>query len=265
MLALALLVVSALPPADEVPSFALQKPEYKSGEPIFRFNGKDLDGFYTFLKGSKYEDPKGVFRVEEGVIRVSGEEFGGFATKESFGDYHLVVEWKWGDETFEPRKTASRDSGILLHCVGEDGAVGGQWLESIECQIIEGGTGDILMVAGAGKPAMTFEVREGADGQPYWEKGGQTIRKDSGRVNWWGRDPAWRDVLGYRGPRDVEKPVGEWNRMDVYCVGDRIINVVNGYVVNEGTKSTHTRGKIQFQSEGAEIHFRKIEVRPIAK
>ena len=35
-----------------------------------------------------------------------------------------------------------------------DGAVGGQWLESIECQIIEGGTGDILMVAGAGKPAM---------------------------------------------------------------------------------------------------------------
>lgn len=256
---------STNPDEKDVPAFARIRPALKSGEPVFAFNGKDLDGFYTFLKESKYEDPRQVFRVEDGMIRVSGEEFGGFATKEAFRDYHLVVEWKWGDETFEPRARHARDSGILLHCVGPDGAVGGQWMESVECQIIEGGCGDILLVAGLNKPEMSFEVREGVDGQPYFEKGGKKIRRDSGRVNWWGRDPAWKDTLGYRGPRDVENPAGEWNRMEVYCDGDRVINVVNGYVVNEGTASSHTAGKIQFQSEGAEIFFRKIEIRPIVR
>ena len=53
--------------------------------------------------------------------------------------------------------------------------------------------------------------------------------------------------------------------MEVICDGDTITNIVNGYVVNVGTKSSLTMGKIQFQSEGAEIHFRKIEVRPLVK
>ena len=72
-------------------------------------------------------------------------------------------------------------------------------------------------------------------------------------------------MLGFRGKRDVEKPAGEWNRMEVICDGDPITNIVNGYVVNVGTKSSLTRGKIMFQSEGAEILFRKIEVRPLIR
>ena len=65
--------------------------------------------------------------------------------------------------------------------------------------------------------------------------------------------------------RHVEKPAGAWNRMEVVCDGDTITNIVNGFVVNRGTGSSHTEGKIQFQSEGAEIFFRKIEVRPLRK
>ena len=65
--------------------------------------------------------------------------------------------------------------------------------------------------------------------------------------------------------RDVEKPAGEWNRMEVICDGDTITNIVNGYVVNVGTRSSLTKGKILFQSEGAEIFFRTIEVRPLIK
>ena len=53
--------------------------------------------------------------------------------------------------------------------------------------------------------------------------------------------------------------------MEVICDGDTITNIVNGNVVNVGTKSSLTEGKIQFQSEGAEIFFRKIEVRPLLK
>src|SRR6185437_14478864 len=189
----------------------------------------------------------------------------GFATKDEFADYHLVVEWKWGEKTSGGRKDKARDSGILLHCVGPDGAAGGHWMESIECQIIEGGCGDLLMVAGKSRPRLSCEVRVGSDKQLYYEKGGMIVTRDGGRYNWWGRDPRWKDRVDFRGARDVEKPHGEWNRMEVVCDGATITNIVNGYVVNVGTSSSLTKGKIQFQSEGAEIVFRKIEVRPLVK
>jgi hypothetical protein len=261
------LTVPMLAGADDekIPEFARDRPKVEAGEPVLRFNGKDLSGFYTYLREHKYEDPNKVFTVEDGMIRVSGEEFGGFATKDEYSDYDLVVEWKWGDETFPPREDKSRDSGILLHCVGPDGAAGGQWMESQECQIIEGGCGDLLMVGGQGKPSLTVETRVGPDKQLYFQPGGEAVTRDAGRFNWWGRDPKWEDVLGFRGGRDVEKAAGEWNTMEVICDGDTITNLVNGYVVNRGTKSSLTKGKILFQSEGAEIFFRKIEVRPLKK
>jgi hypothetical protein len=249
----------------EVPAFARLRPEVRTGEPILQFNGKDLTGFYTYTKRHRYEDPQKVFTVQDGMVRVSGEDFGGLATSGNFSHYHLVVEWKWGEKTWAPRVDRARDSGILLHCVGPDGAAGGQWMESIECQVIEGGCGDFIMVGGKGRPRLTCETRIGPDKQLYYEKGGEEVTRDNGRYNWWGRDPAWKDTLGFRGARDVENPAGQWNRMEVICDGDTITNIVNGYVVNVGTKSSLTEGKILFQSEGAEIFFRKIEIRPLLK
>ncbi|MFO0950917.1 MAG: DUF1080 domain-containing protein [Isosphaeraceae bacterium] len=263
-LALALLAPAAHAQND-VPSFARDVPVVKTGEPVLSFNGKDLTGFYVYTHNNKYQDPDKVFTVQDGVIRVSGQDYGAVTTGGNFSNYHLVTEWRWGEKTWAPRKDKTRDSGILLHCVGLDGVAGGQWMESQECQIIEGGSGDFIMVGGKNKPSLTCETRVGPDKQLYYEKGGTPVTRNSGRYNWWGRDPNWKDVLGYRGPRDVEKPVGEWNRMEVICDGDTITNILNGYVVNVGTKSSHTEGKIQFQSEGAEILFRKIEIRPLLK
>jgi hypothetical protein len=128
--------------AQEPPLFARELPRIKSGEPIFAFNRKDLTGFYTYLREHKYDDPARVFTVSDGVINISGEEFGGLTTTEEFHDYHLIAEWKWGERTWGSRQQKARDSGILLHCVGPDGAAGGNWMQSQECQIIEGGCGD---------------------------------------------------------------------------------------------------------------------------
>jgi Domain of Unknown Function (DUF1080) len=260
---LAGLPFTGLADSPEIPAFAREIPKTPSGDPVLVFNGKDLTGFYVYTKGHGYDDPLKVFTVHDGMIHVSGQEWGGVATCGNFGDYHLVVEWKWGEKTWGSRAKATRDSGILLHCVGPDGAAGGQWMESIECQVIEGGCGDFIMVGGRAKPSLTCEVRTGPDKQLYYEKGAKPVTRDSGRYNWWGRDPAWKDVLGFRGKNDVEKPAGEWNRMEVVCDGDSITNIVNGFVVNVGTKSSLAQGKIQFQSEGAEIFFRKIEIRPL--
>ena len=187
MIAACLVFVGADTPAPAVPDFAKRLPEFKSGEPVFAFNGKDLDGWYTFLHDEKYEDPNKVFSVQDGMLRISGQGFGGITTKQTFKDYHLVTEWKWGEKTWDvpnPKKegaffrraTAARDAGILVHGVGEDGAYGGHWLESIEVQLIEGGVGDFIIVAGKAAPSLTVEAR--VDGkQIYFEPGGQAGRE----------------------------------------------------------------------------------------
>ena len=247
------------------PAYSKELPKVRSGEPVLSFNGKDLTGFYSYTHNNKFEDPKQVFTVKDGLLVISGEDFGAVTTKGVYKNYHLVTEWRWGPRTFAPRKDKSRDSGILLHCVGEDGAVGGHWMESQECQIIEGGCGDFIMVAGKNKPSLNCVIRKSGSAMIFDPEKGKDETHNSGRYDWWGRDPKWKDVLGFRGERDVEAPFGEWNRIEVVCDGDTITNIVNGYVVNIGTKSSHTEGKLQFQSEGAEIQFRKIEIRPLIK
>jgi hypothetical protein len=247
------------------PSFARELPTIEAGTPILAFNGKNLTGFYVYTRDHGYDDPNRIVTVIDGLIRISGQELGGLVTCGNFGDYHLVAEWKWGEKTWPPREANARDSGILLHCVGPDGAAGSGWMESIECQIIEGGCGDFILVPGRSKPRLTCETRVGPDRQLYFEKGGNPVARDSGRYNWWGRDPGWKDALGFRDRWGIEKPPGEWNRMEVVCDGDSITNILNGHVVNVGTKSSLTEGKILFQSEGAEILFRTIEVRPLRK
>ncbi|HEU0120770.1 MAG TPA: DUF1080 domain-containing protein [Bryobacteraceae bacterium] len=229
------------------------------------FNGKNLDGWYTWLKTKHYEDPDHVFSVKDGAIRISGTEWGGLATSKSYKDYHLVVEWRWGGPAYDARATKARDSGVMLHARGKDGAYNGVWLESIEAQIIEGGTGDFLMVGVENKPSMTVDTRTGPDKQHYWQKGGTPVTKNAGRFNWYARDVQWKDELNYRGPQDVEKPVGQWNRYELICDGATIKAILNGVLVNEGYNASFTSGKIQFESEGAEFWVRKVELLPLKK
>jgi hypothetical protein len=241
-------------------------------ETIHIFNGKDLTNFYTYLGApksgakpyGKNNDPEKVFTVHDGMIHVSGKVYGGLITEKEYENYHLIVDFKWGKQTWPPRKDRARDSGVLVHCVGADGAYGGIWMESIEYQMIEGGTGDLILVGGANKPSLTVEA-EKRDGQYYYKAGAIPVTMNTGRFNWYGRDPNWKDVKGFRGRHDVEKPVGQWNTLEAICDGDKITNILNAKVVNVGTKSTHTKGKILFQSEGAEVFFRKVDLKPLKK
>ena len=244
---------------------------------IHLFNGKDLTNFYTWLVDYKYTDPNRVFTVDtiDGVpaIRVSGRHYGAFVTKEEFSNYHLVAEYSWGSATWGGRKKATKDSGILLHCQGPDGNTGkdfnGPWMLSQECQIIEGGVGDFILVGGhttGGElivPKLTCRTTKDRDNETVYDPKGEPKEFQGGRINWWGRDPDWADVIGFRGKRDVETAGSGWTRVEVICKGDSITNIVNGHVVNHGTKSSLTKGKIIFQSEGAELYFRKIQVTPL--
>ncbi len=254
-------------------------PALAQAKTIQLFNGKDLTNFYTWLVNYKTEDPEHVFTVVDAVdgapaIRVSGKHYGAFITREEFSNYRLVTEFRWGLATWGGRKDKTKDSGILLHCQGPDGNtskdLNGPWMLSQECQIIEGGTGDFILVAGHDKdgnrivPKLTCKAGKDRDGEPIYDpQNGKLTEFQGARINWWGRDPDWEDRLGFRGKQDVESPDGQWTRVEVVCDGDKITNIVNGKVVNEGMNSSLTRGKIIFQSEGAEIYFRKIELTPL--
>ena len=240
------------------------------------FNGRDLSSFESWLPGTGRSDPDKVFTVVDNIdgapaIRSSGQHFGGLITREKYRDYKLVVEFRWGAVTWKPRIDRARDNGILLHCQGEPGNASktfdSPWIQSVEFQIIEGGTGDIILVGGFDPATTAFIPTELTvavmPGTKYWNPAGTPTRFNKSRINWEHRDPAWKDVLGVRGPKDVEKPVGEWNRLEAICQGGNVIYFVNGVKVNEGTDGSLTEGRLLFQSEGAEIFFRRIELHPL--
>lgn len=234
----------------------------KSGKTGIRlFNGHDLDGWYTYIKErGKNSDPLNVFTITKGMIRISGEEFGCITTNNEFENYKLTVKFKWGDQTYSPRTDKARDSGILLHSNGEDGASSGTWMYSIECQIIEGGTGDFIVVGDGSKNySITSPVAAEKQGSSFvFRTGGNKATINSGRINWSGRDPEWKDVKDFRGRNDIEKPAGKWNLIECVVNGNEIHIYLNGVLVNQAFDVKPQKGKIQIQSEGAEIFFKKI-------
>jgi hypothetical protein len=230
------------------------------------FNGKNLDGWYTFLQNrGRDNDPKRVFTVHDGLIHISGEEWGCITTKEEYGNYKLVIEFKWGTQTYVPRIDNARDNGVLIHSTGVDGGASGIWMHSIESNIIEGGMGDLLVVGdGSDKFALTSTVAPKKPGSGnVFKPGGESLTIHEGRIDWFARDPNWKDVKGFRGKNDIEKPVGEWNRMECIAEGDKISIILNGTLVSQAQNVKPSKGRIQIQSEGAEIFYRRIDLTPL--
>jgi hypothetical protein len=243
------------------------------------FNEKDLNGWETYL-GPRYDtilkkretipiglniDPAKVFDVVkmdgEKVLRISGENFGGISTTSEFENYHLQLQFKWGQLKWAPRKTGKRDSGLLYHAVGPHGADGGNWMRSHEFQIEEGDCGDYWACAGA-----VFDVKAKQN-----EKNLYLYSKDGDLFTFSTASKTGRRCIKYP---DTEKPSGEWNTIDLYCFGNTSIHMINGVVnmilynsrqIEGSTEIPLTKGKIQIQSEGAEIFYRNIRICSIKK
>ena len=242
------------------------------------FDGKSLSNFDTWLVDHHESDPERVFSVVDQIdgapaIRISGQFWGGLLTKQAYRDYRLIIEFRWGGATWGQRKDRTRDSGVLIHAQGRPGNTGkdfnGPWLRSLEFQIIEGGVGDFISVAGFTetgeqiRPSMTFRVRKDRDGEDVYDPKGEPKVVSSGRVNWWGRSEDWQDRLGFRGPQDVDSPGLEWTRLEAIVEKGNLRYFVNGKLVNEGTDASLIDGKIMIQSEGAEIYVRRVDLEPL--
>jgi hypothetical protein len=248
------------------------------------FNGRDLDGWETLLGPPKSgdaplgrnHDPLRVFTVVQedsaAAIRVSGEVWGALVSRAEYENYHLHAQFKWGTHKWPPRQDSVRDSGILYHCVGTPDPRTG-WMRSFECQIEEHDCGDFWSVRGATAEVetrrmdLTDELRRQFD---IW------CRRNEGHyapyAYWPGGSRRRIDKDGLMKSADGEKPTGQWNDVDIYCLGDKSIHVINGVTnmvllqLSQPDEHNHliplTRGRIQLQSEGAEIFFRNVAVQP---
>lgn len=258
-----------------------QKSEFRA-----LFNGQDLEGWETYIgiPGASVEmpglerdstgnydepvglnkDPLNIFQVviEDGkpAVRVSGQVNGALATKEEFENYHFRMQVKWGEKKWYDRDDALRNSGLLYHGTGDYGAGLGVWRQSHECQVMETMFGDSYRM-GDTFCSIRASVPEG---------GGRYIYDPDATPVEFGEGKQGGKICSKN--KTNEKPLGEWNTVEIICVGTKSIHIINGVVnmVNEdshlmvnGQKQPLSKGNIQLQSEGAEVFFRNMEIRSI--
>lgn len=256
----------------------------KAGETgtVSLFNGKDFSGWYTWIarpdssvevpgmvrdaKGHYTEpiglnkDPMGVFSVveEDGApaIRISGQIMGILVTDKEYENYHLKLQFKWGNKKYPPRQNEPRDSGILYNSIGHEGAWYGVWMKSIEYQVNEKEVGDIYAV-----DTVFIDIPAVKD-----SAGNYRYRQGAEKVTF---SPAIQHCAH---DADYEYPAGQWNTVEIYTINGRSVHVVNGKVNNRpenircyvnGEEVTLSKGKIQLQSEGSEVFYRDITIAPI--
>ena len=239
-------------------------------DPTPLFDGKSLAGFTTWLKDTKREDPKKVFRVTDGQLHLTGDGFGYLATEKAYRDYRVVVEFKWGKKTDGGKYV--RNSGLLLHATGPDGGAGGTWMSCVECQLAQGCVGDLIVIRGKDDKGQTIpvsitsDVVNGPDKRPRWTEKGGTKTVFTGRQLWWNKhDPDFKELLDTRGKDDVESQLGEFTKVECVCEGGTLTVIVNGTTVNKAYDVTPAAGKILLQVEGFELFVRKFEVSPLKK
>jgi hypothetical protein len=212
------------------------------------FNGVDFAGWDRYLgKPSAAEpafgidnDPRAVYSVvsfdSEPAIRISGEVWGALISKREFCNFRLRAEFRWGTALWPPLN--ARDSGIMFLSTGPLGAVNaggnalsnpigsGGFMVAAEYQIATGDVGTLYNLG-----PIAFSESEHSAGQ--------------------------------------EQPDG-WNRVEISLQNDTASLLLNDHEVSQASgfllawpdqPTVALRcGKLQLQSEGAEIFFRRLEI-----
>ena len=227
---------------------------------ISLFNGKNLDGWYTYVESTgKNNDPTHVFKVEDGTVHIldvaPGAKFenGYLSTVQEFSNVRIHAEYKWGTKRATEGK---RNSGLLYLAVGPDAI----YPTSLECQIEETDVGDLWIVNGASVTAFPI-----APTFPMYDddrQAGQTIRSNLGESSRILKSGDFEDRAG-------------WNTVEIILDGDQSTHLVNGRIVNfardikrpDPKNPVHMiplkSGHILLEAEGSEVWFRNVKVKPI--
>jgi hypothetical protein len=247
-------------------------------EPLF--NGKNLDGWYVVLKNAKSDDPDHLVQVHDEAVHMykdapagTAQSFGYIVTEKEYANYHLRFEYKWGTKKFAPRANGKRDAGLLYHVIGKDGV----WPKSVECQIQEGDVGDIFTVStritALVDPKTTNLVTTVVTNEAGVVRTNQNLQPHFLELERGGIPLVHGVPAGIR--RVIRNPMNEregWNTVEAIVRGNNSTHIVNGKINNRATEMQEMteagwvplkKGKIALQLEGAEVFYRKIEIKEL--
>jgi len=229
------------------------------------FNGRDLSGWTMFQQGAAAGDPHGVIRIEGGALHFLGPRyngpdnatFGHIATESEHANYHLRLEYRWGERRFAPRDLQRRNSGLLYHLAPDRDRL---FPDGVEFQIEEGDVGDAIMINTRALQGPLL------GGTPLWPTYFPFLPHDyEPAINAGGIARQW---FRHSGP--YERLDG-WNRLDLYAFDDQAAHLVNGRIVNtlfamiDRNGAPMKKGRIALEFEAAEISFRAIAIRPLGE
>ncbi len=198
---------------------------------ISLFDGSDLNSWYAWGQNSgKHNEASELFRVEDGIIRLYGNEVGYLMTKQSFGEFRLSADFRWNCDDSFVRKSNSVNSG-LMYLIPND-AEDMIWPMGFQFQIKKGATGDFIFLH-----------------QVTMELGGERTT------------PGNSEVFGRM--KDATHPIGEWNTIEIIYKNGKIIQKLNGKLVNKGKNPSITNGRILLMYEGYPIDFRNVSIKEL--
>lgn len=227
---------------------------------ISLFNGKDLTGWKIKFAGNKLNDNyKNTFRVEDGILKVSYNNYKKFNAKfghifydKKYSNYILRVEYRFiGEQVAGGAGWAYRNNGIMFHSQSpESMGLNQNFPVSIEAQLLGGNGVDERPTGNVCTPGTNIEI----DGQLITDH--------------------------CTNSRSKTFPGDQWVTMEIEVHGNgKIKHIVNGEVVLEYEKPQLdntdpdsqnlivddndlmlSEGYIALQAESHPTEFRKIEL-----
>ena len=223
-------------------------PKDKDGKPIPPV-GLNQPGYDVFTVIEENKEP---------VLRISGEIYGCVISKEEYSNYHLILKVKWGEKKWDPRKKLLKDSGILYNSIGPVGTdYWRSWMLSQEFQIMEGHMGDFWSQLNSAIDIKAY-IPEGTMMNAVADKSQPFIPFGKGGVSGFCMRSA-----------NYENAPGEWNTIELISFNGNSLHIVNGHIVmilrnsryvEDGKTFPMVKGKIQIQSEAAEVYYKDIKI-----
>ena len=142
-------------------------------------------------------------------------------------------------------------------------------MNSFECNIIQGATGDLIVVGDQKRKPGVYRCKgrvdpatRGKESQ-LWSPDGDVVEiVNKGRIRRPDVNPEWKNLIS-EPLSPNEKPIGEWNKVEVVCNGDKAEFFFNGMKTGEYWDLSPSYGRIQLQSEGFGIEYRNIVLNPL--
>jgi hypothetical protein len=200
------------------------------------FNNRNFDGWLKYTSDKDTDKEKLIQKhgFDHHII-IAGNAPGYLITEKDYRNYELSLEYRWnihhdGEKAEKPPEPEECRSGILFHIASEGDAI---WPKCIKVELRPGRAGDLQLLSG-------FKLTVG-----------EAQHDPKSKTNF------------FRAHDGAESPLGEWTRVVIRCHGKYVSVLFNDVKVMTARDSEVSRGRIAFQSEKGEIHFRNVRLKPL--